>query len=232
MPFEPLSISVVIPTLDECETLERALACTRGEDVERIIVDAGSRDGMAEIARRLAPTTVLFAPRGRAHQLQVGFRASRGDVVLFLHADTRLEAGWPIAVRRALADPTVAGGAFALRFDSARPLYRFIEFGARLRTRLGGLPYGDQALFARRKVLEACGGIPATPIFEDLDLARAIRAQGRLALLPQVACTSPRRYEANGILRTWMRNTCALAAYGLGLERARVARWYRGGPAR
>jgi len=227
-----VSVSIVIPTLNERHALEQALGCTQANGVERIVVDAGSADGTAEAARELKAERVLESAAGRARQMDQGYRAATGDVILFLHADTRLDSDWLEAVRRALSDPRVAGGAFALRFVSQRPLYRFIEFGARLRTRLGGLPYGDQALFVRRSVLDAQDGIPWVPIFEDLDLARRIRACGRLLLLPQPAWTSSRRYEANGVLRTWIRNTLALLAYLLKLDRERVAAWYRRRPER
>ncbi len=225
-------MSVVIPALDEKATLVRALESTKLEGVERIVVDGGSTDGTAEAARGLGAERVLGSAPGRARQMDAGYREARGDAVLFLHADTRLDAGWAEALTRALGDPRVAGGAFRLRFDSPRRIYRVIEAGVRLRARLAGLPFGDQGLFVRRALLDESGGIPAVPIFEDLDLVRGIRRAGRLALLPQRAWTSPRRYERNGPLRQVLRNTLALAAWGLGLDRERVARWYRGRPGR
>ncbi|MFQ5514535.1 MAG: TIGR04283 family arsenosugar biosynthesis glycosyltransferase [Myxococcota bacterium] len=227
-----LLVSVVIPVLDERSALETALEGTRGPGVERIVVDGGSCDGSAGRARELGAERILVTPPGRAGQLEAGRRVASGDVILFLHADTRLEPGWLVALRRALEDPRVAGGAFRLRFDSSHPLYRLIELGARLRVRLGGLPYGDQALFARAELLATAGGIPPVPIFEDLDLAARVRAAGRFVVLPLRVWTSPRRYEAGGIVRTWLRNSVALAAYGLDLDRTRVARWYRRQPER
>ncbi|MCH6563463.1 MAG: TIGR04283 family arsenosugar biosynthesis glycosyltransferase [Deltaproteobacteria bacterium] len=225
-------VSIVIPTLNEQMQLERVLTCTREDGVERIVVDGGSSDGTAETAHSLQAERVLLSSPGRALQMDVGYRAASGDVLMFLHADSWLEPGWLACLRTALQDPRVAGGAFALRFASRRWVYRFLELGAWLRARLGGLPYGDQALFVRRALLDAQGGIPLVPIFEDLDLARLIRRNGRMALLSARVRTSPRRYEARGALRTWLRNTVALAAYGLGLDRERVARWYRRGPGR
>lgn len=222
-----LRISVVIPTLNESVALERALESVQGVGIERIVVDGGSVDGTPERALRLGAERVLRAPPGRASQLAAGHAAALGDVLLFLHADSWLERGWAVALERALEASDVAGGAFTLRFESERARYRFIEWGARLRARFGGLPYGDQALFIRRKLLDAAGGIRPVPIFEDLDLARLIRRSGRLALLPERAWTSPRRYEANGPLRTWLRNSWALAGYLLGVDRDRLERWYR-----
>src|SRR4029453_5039906 len=104
---------------------------------------------------------------------------------------------------------------------------RIVEWGVRARLALGGLPYGDPALFAPRSALEAIGGVPQAEIMEDLDLARALSRRGRLALLPLAAVTSAPRYLQRGVLRTVLRNTLAALAFALGVDRARVAAWYR-----
>ena len=226
-----VAISVVIPTLNEQTQVERALASTRLPGVERIVVDANSSDGTSQTARFLGAEKVIQALPGRAHQLDAGYREATGAIVLFLHADTRLESGWSEAVQRVLVDPDVAGGAFRLRFEAAGLGFRLIERGVELRSRLGGLPYGDQALFVRKHLLDRAGGIRPVPIFEDLDLVRLIKRGGRLALLPERAWTSARRYARNGVLRQVLRNNGALAGYLLNVERERIARWYRRWPA-
>jgi rSAM/selenodomain-associated transferase 2 len=219
-------IAVVIPTLDEAETVEAAIASARSAD-EIVVVDGGSLDRTADRARAVG-AQLITSPRGRARQLDAGWRATGAEVVLFLHADTRLPLGWAEAVRAALSEPDVAGGAFRLRFDERSLALRIIEFGAHRRAAWAGLPYGDQAIFARRTVLEAIGGIAQVPIAEDLDLARDLRGHGRLALLPLAISTSARRYQQHGALPTWARHTIALAAWRLGVDRARIARWVRG----
>ncbi len=231
MPGAGVAISVVIPTLNEQSRIERALACSAAPGVERIVVDGGSTDGTAEAARFRGAEQVLHSSPGRALQMDAGYRASKGAVVVFLHADTRLGAGWREAIERALADPATAGGAFRLRFDEAGFGMRVIELGAALRARLAGLPYGDQALFLRREILDRAGGLAPVPIFEDLDLLRLIKREGRLALLSAPAWTSGRRYARNGVARQWLRNQVALAGYFLRLPRARIAAWYRRRPA-
>jgi rSAM/selenodomain-associated transferase 2 len=199
--------------------------------VERIVVDANSSDGTSQTARFLHAEKVIQSLPGRAQQMDAGYREASGAIVLFLHADTWLEPGWSEAVLRALDDPSVAGGAFRLRFESPRLALRLIERGAELRSRLGGLPYGDQALFVRKRLLDRAGGIAPVPIFEDLDLVQLIKRGGRLALLSECAWTSARRYARNGVLRQFLRNNVALAGYLLDLERDRIARWYRRRPA-
>ncbi len=102
-----------------------------------------------------------------------------------------------------------------------------VEWGAHLRAALFGMPYGDQALFVRREGIEAVGGVPQAPIMEDLDLVRALRGRGRLARVPLAATTSARRYLAGGVLRTMLRHWTAALGWMLGVDRARIAAWYR-----
>lgn len=219
-----MRLSVVIPALDEEAGIRAAVESARAPGVEVLVVDGGSRD--ATLARAgAAGARVLDAGRGRARQLAAGLEAATGDAVLFLHADTRLPAGYADAVAHALRDPRVAGGCFRLRFDERSAALRLVEWGARLRAGWLGLPYGDQALFARRSVLREIGGVPQVPVMEDLDLVQQIRRRGRLARLPLPAETSARRYRAQGVLRTALRHACAAAAWGLGIDRARIAAW-------
>ena len=223
-----VKLSVVIPALDEAERIEAAIGgaldAPPDPSIELIVVDGGSSDATRELAAA-AGARVIACGRGRARQLSAGVRASRGDVLLLLHADTRLPSGWSANVRDALRDERVVGGAFRLRFDERTPVFRFIEFGARLRSALWRLPYGDQALFMRRSALDAIGGIPDVPIMEDLDLVHRLKRCGRLALLASPALTSARRYRAGGPLRTMLRHWLAAAAWSLGLDRERVAHW-------
>lgn len=217
---------MVIPALDEADWVAGAVESARNEAAEVVVVDGGSRDGTRSIAAA-AGARVLASPPGRARQLQVGANATKSDALVFLHADTRLGAGWAAAAREALGDPGVAGGAFRLRFDRRSPSLRMVEWGARLRGSLLGLPYGDQALFLRRAVLEAIGGVPAVPIMEDVDLVMALRRRGRIALVPPPVTTSARRHAEGGVWRTAGWHTVALAARLAGVDRARIGRWVR-----
>lgn len=226
LPSPAVRIAVVIPTLQEADRIAHAVESARAAGVEILVADAGSSDATRERALAAGARVVESAP-GRARQLAAGARAADADALLFLHADTRLPPGWAEAVRGALADPGVAGGAFGFRFAERSLTLALVEWGVRLRLALARLPYGDQALFVRKSVLDAIGGVPQAPLMEDLDLVRAIRRAGRLALLRAPAVTSARRYLERGVWRTVARNAVALAGWALGVDRARLAAWYR-----
>ncbi|MCP4036828.1 MAG: glycosyltransferase [bacterium] len=217
---------MVIPALNEAGSVEAAVLSAAGPEVEVIVVDAQSSDGTPELARG-AGARVLNAQRGRARQLQVGFEASESDVVLFLHADTRLPQGWGRAVAAALDDPETVGGAFRLRFDERALRIRLVEWAARLRIALLGFPFGDQAIFVRRRVLDELGGVPDVPVMEDVDLVHAMKKRGRLALLREPATTSARRYFDGGIGRVSLIHFFAFAAWAVGVDRQQLAGWLR-----
>ncbi|MFO0689245.1 MAG: TIGR04283 family arsenosugar biosynthesis glycosyltransferase [Myxococcota bacterium] len=222
-------VSVVIPTLDEAARIGPLVASLARvgsgplDGIEVLVVDGGSRDATVALARA-AGARVLESPRGRARQLRLGGWCASGDWIVFLHADTRLPEGWAAALAGAAGDPGCAGGAFGFRIEERGFLYRWIELWVGVRNALLRLPYGDQAIFVRREVLEAMGGVPEVPILEDLDLVRGIRSRGRLALLPLPATTSGRRYAQRGGLRTILLHQWALLGWWLGLDRERLAR--------
>jgi rSAM/selenodomain-associated transferase 2 len=219
-----VTISVVIPTLDEASNIVGAIESAEktGGDIEIIVVDGGSRDETCRLARDTG-ARVLESERGRARQLRMGGENSSGDVILFLHADTRLESGWSEGVSEALSDPACAGGAFRFRFAERGARERWVEWGVALRIALLRLPYGDQAIFVRRSVLERMGGMPIVPIMEDLDLVAAIKRAGGLCMLDRVATTSSRRYLRRGMMRTVVDHQIALLGWWLDWDRTRLA---------
>jgi rSAM/selenodomain-associated transferase 2 len=216
------SISVVIPALDEGERLPAAIRSVRA-DAEVIVVDGGSADATRAVAAAEG-ARLLESPPGRGQQLDTGARAAAGEWLVFLHADTRLEAGWSDALAALPAD--VAGGAFRLAIDSPAAGFRLVERAVRARVRLLALPYGDQAIFARREVYERVGGFPHLPLMEDVAFVARLRAAGRLAFPPVRAFTSARRWEAHGILGATLRNWWLLALYAVGQPPERLARLY------
>jgi len=216
-------VSVVIPALDEAANVERALASVRGAD-EVIVVDGGSQDATVGRARS-AGAQVLVSPRGRGIQLHHGALRSTGDWLVFLHADTILEEGWRSALL-ALA-PDVVGGAFRFAVDSPRRAYRILEWGVASRCRLFRLPFGDQALFARRTCYERLGGFRPFPLMEDVDFVGRLRALGPLSFPRPRAFTSPRRWERHGLVGATVRNGWLLAQFVGGRRPEQLARGYR-----
>jgi rSAM/selenodomain-associated transferase 2 len=216
------SISVVIPALDEEGRVGASVRSVR-DDAEVIVVDGGSADG-TRVEAAAAGAIVIASERGRGAQLAAGARAAGGEWLVFLHADTRLEAGWAGALRSLPA--AVVGGAFRFALDPPRRRYRWLEAGVALRCRLFRLPYGDQGLFARRTAYFAMGGFRPLPLMEDVDFARRLARAGPLAFPALRAFTSARRFERRGMLATSLRNLWLLALYSAGRSPARLARLY------
>ena len=217
-------LTIVIPALNAAASLGACLAAIGGAD-EIIVVDGGSTDDSAGIAER-AGARVIAAPRGRGTQLRAGGEAARGDWLLFLHADTRLGAGWREAVAAHVATVPERAGYFILRLDDNAWQARVIDRGVGVRVRLLGLPYGDQGLLISRRLYNEVGGFRPLALMEDVDLARRI-GRHRLRRMEATALTSADRWRRDGWLRRSTRNLACLALYALGMAPARLARFYR-----
>lgn len=221
-----LRVSIIIPALDEAPgiglAVDRAWATGAGEV---IVVDGGSRDGTAELARA-AGGAVIASVRGRGVQQNAGARQATGDVLLFLHADTWLDPDGLRQLDEALAAQRIACGAFSQRIEADGAAYRLIERGNAWRARWRGLPYGDQGIFVRRELFERLGGFPEAPLLEDLLFMKRLRRESRPVVLPGPLYVSPRRWQKHGLLRQTARNWLLLAAAGLGVSPARLACFY------
>jgi rSAM/selenodomain-associated transferase 2 len=222
------SISIVIPALDEAANLIRLLPglAVGSPGPEVIVVDGGSSDGTADAVTASAHVHYLAASRGRARQMNAGARVARGDVLVFLHADTRLPVGALDAVARAMADPRVVGGRFDVRFDTPRPVMRMVAWFINRRSRVSGIATGDQAIFVRRAVFETLGGYPDIPLMEDVELTRRLKRHGHLACLRQKVTTSARKWEQEGVLRTILLMWLLRLLYFCGVEPSRLHRLY------
>jgi len=217
-------LTIVIPALNAATSLGACLAALDGAD-EVLVVDGGSTDDSAGIAER-AGARIVAAPRGRGTQLRAGGAAARGDWLLFLHADTRLGAGWREAVAAHVATAPDRAGYFDLRLDDNAWQARVIERGVASRVRLLGLPYGDQGLLISRRFYDEIGGFRPLALMEDVDLARRI-GRHRLRRMEATALTSADRWRRDGWLRRSGRNLACLALYALGMAPTRLARFYR-----
>jgi rSAM/selenodomain-associated transferase 2 len=195
-----------------------------------VVVDGGSTDATRAIAAAHGARVLVTGP-GRARQMSAGARAAKGDVLVFLHADTRLGRQHLAAVEQALAEPGIGFGSFAIELDRPGVAPRLIAAAANLRTRLDRTPYGDQAVFVRRAAFEQVGGFPDVPLLEDVLLARALRAAGagyRFLRAPRVT-TSARRWERDGMVARTLRNWATRGLFELGVSPRRLASFYHGG---
>jgi rSAM/selenodomain-associated transferase 2 len=225
---KPVAISIVIPTLDEADNIERCLRSCSAETTgaEIIVVDGGSSDETVQIARRCG-ARVLEIPGGRARQMNAGAEAATGGILLFLHADSVLPHGYSPLVREALGRGA-ALGAFRLALDSPGIGLRIMETGTRFRSRILRMPYGDQGLFLTAETFREAGGFPDLPVMEDYEFVRRCRRIGKLTLVDAPVTTSARRWLKKGPWKTWWINQGMVLGYRLGVDPSRLARWYRG----
>jgi len=223
-----MRFSIIMPVLNEEAALEKQLvhlvAQCAGHDCELIIVDGGSRDATVAIAERFG--RVIPSARGRARQMNAGASAALGDVLIFLHADTRLPDDAFAAIDRALAAPRVVGGVFRVCFNCERWPYRFVAFCTNLRSRLRMSFTGDQAYFMRAASFRAVGGYPDQPLMEDLEIITRLRRIGKVVLLPQYVITSARRHEKIGLLRSILFMWYLRTLYKFGVSPARLQQMY------
>jgi rSAM/selenodomain-associated transferase 2 len=221
-----VTVSVIIPTLDEAGSIAETIAATAAETPHEIlVVDGGSRDHTRAIAHANA-ARVVDAPPGRATQMNAGAAVATGEVLLFLHADTVLPFGWSDAITRAVSDPRIAGGRFDIHLDGSETIFRVIEAFMNARSRMTRIATGDQAIFVRRSVFHALGGYAPIPLMEDIEFSTRLKRHGRVACLRSRARTSVRRWRRQGPWRTIVRMWWLRARYALGTSPDRLARWY------
>lgn len=225
-----MTISVIIPTLNEEHVLERTLAALQNGSsagrCEPIVVDGGSSDATVTLARA-AGAKVIESPRGRGCQMNAGAAVSSGDILLFLHADTLLPVDFPHLIEETLVRPGIAAGAFSLAIASREKSLAAIAYLANLRSRFLHLPYGDQALFTSKRIFAEAGGFPEIAIMEDYVFVRRLHKLGRIVILPAKATTSARRWQNMGILRTTLINQLIVGGYAMGVPPVTLAKWYR-----
>jgi rSAM/selenodomain-associated transferase 2 len=229
---DPLTrrISIILPVLNERDLINPMLdhleSLEGSDNCEFIVVD-GSPDGDTIKAVTRRGVQCVKSPQGRASQMNMGAATATGEILIFLHADTRLPRQALERINEAMTRQALIGGAFDLRIDTERLMLKTIARIASLRSRLTRIPYGDQAIFMLRDYFNQMGGYPEIPLMEDVALMRRIKgAGGRIGFIREPVITSARRWEQEGILYTTLRNWILLGAYTLGVDPHKLTKYY------
>ena len=221
-----MAISIIIPVLNEAATIQDTLYSLNSSEVEVIVVDGGSQDKTVKLAQAQG-AKIICATAGRADQMNKGATVATGEILLFLHADTRLPADYQALIEKTLAQPGTVAGAFELKIDGKGRMLRLVEKMVNMRSRFLSLPYGDQAIFIKANLFREIGGFPALPIMEDFELVRHLSRLGKIAIAPAAAITSGRRWQKLGVLQTTLVNQLIITGYFLGVSPHTLVRWYR-----
>ena len=223
-------ISVIIPVFNEDAVINHSLEqlfTQSGADFEVIVVDCGpDKRTINEIKRETVKKVI--SEKGRGRQMNKGASCAVGDILLFLHADTVLPENALEMISRAVDRSGFAAGAFRLGIRSEKTVFRIIERGAAFRTRLTGIPYGDQAIFIKKSFFNSIGGFSDIPLMEDVDLMRRTKkAGGNIHVMREKALTSPRRWEREGVVYCTLRNWALISLYFMGVHPDRLYKFYR-----
>lgn len=220
-----MRVSIIIPALNEAQCIPDTLASIEKQDTpyEIIVVDGGSEDNTVAVSAPFA--TVVSSKRGRANQMNAGAQIAKGDILLFLHADTKIPPNALLHIRESLESGTKEAGIFRLRFDQNSALLRFYSYCTRYKQ--PRLCFGDRALFVKRTVFNELQGFKPIPIFEDLDLAIRLSKRGRFLYLNEYVTTAARRFEQKGPLKQQLLNTFLWLRYTFGTSPFKLAKYYK-----
>ncbi len=222
------SISVIIPTLNESGNIQATITSALVNDtIEVVVADGGSIDNTVDISLSLGVKFIL-SDTGRANQMNTGASIASGDILLFLHGDTRLPDNFDVMVKEVLRKPGVIAGAFSLQIDAPHWSLRLIESAVNLRSRFLQMPYGDQAIFLSREIFNEIGNFPPLPIMEDFEIMRRLKRKGKIAIIDVPVITSGRRWIKKGVVKTTLMNQIAIIAYSIGISPRLIGEWYRG----
>jgi rSAM/selenodomain-associated transferase 2 len=220
-------ISLIIPIRNETpDAAERFRPFLLPGRTEIVVADAGDSPETSRAFEAIGASLVR-GEGSRGLRLHRAALEARGEVLFFVHADSRPPGNALDAIRDCL-EGGASAGAFSLAYENAGPALRWIAWWANLRSRLLGLPFGDQGLFCRREAYERCGGYRDLAICDDVDIVRRVKSAGPFQVLPEKTVTSPRRYRERGALRQVLRNWRVLLGYFAGVSSAKLERWYNG----
>ncbi|MDH3900656.1 MAG: TIGR04283 family arsenosugar biosynthesis glycosyltransferase [Gammaproteobacteria bacterium] len=224
-------ISIIVPALNEAGTIEttlRQLQGCRNRGHEVIVVDGGSTDATVQLARSLADRVSHSSP-GRACQMQAGADLARGELLWFLHADTRIPGNVCHAIAAALASGKSQWGYFDVQFPERIRLLGLVAWMMNSRSRLTHIATGDQGIFVTRDLFRRVAGFRLIPLMEDIALSRSLKRHSQPACIGMKLTTSSRRWRRHGILRTILLMWSLRFAYFLGISPATLAKYYKPG---
>jgi rSAM/selenodomain-associated transferase 2 len=227
-------LSIIIPVLNEGAIIEKTLLALQGNsDVEIIVVDGGSVDQTVTLANQIGVKVITVSGIGRAAQMNAGAAIAKGDILLFLHADTLLPPNYQEIVKKIIYQQNAIpqghniAGAFELAIDGKEQSLRLVETLVKMRSRWFSLPYGDQAIFLTKKVFEDLGGFPELPIMEDFEFVQRLKRRGKIAIAPVSVITSSRRWQKLGVFKTTLINQLIILGYYLGISPTKLKNFYR-----
>jgi rSAM/selenodomain-associated transferase 2 len=223
--------SIIIPVLNEAPIINSIidhLHSLEGDEIKEIIIVDGNPEGLTLKAISHDNVRQLKTSRGRWIQMNEGAKNAKGNMLLFLHADTELPLDAMRLIATAMKDKRYVAGAFDLGIKSERFVFRAIESAASVRSRVTRIPFGDQAIFVRKNYFDEIGGYKDMPIMEDVEIMERIRKRGdKIFIIPQKVHTSSRRWEQEGILRCTLRNWFLQILYLLHISPRRFSKFYR-----
>lgn len=225
------NFSIIIPVFNEGDTINSAIAAVNNlehpENLEIIVVD-GHPDQTTLKEIKYDNVTKINCPKGRGNQLNCGAAQATGEVLVFLHADTRLPVSALQQISAVLKDHECIGGAFDLFIAENSFAFRIIEKVASWRSRLTRIPYGDQAIFIRTDYFRQMGGFRNIPIMEDVDLMQRIKLRnGKIKIIGDKVSTSPRRWEKEGLVFCTLRNWLLLSLFLFGVKPETLVKFYK-----
>jgi rSAM/selenodomain-associated transferase 2 len=223
--------SIIIPVLNEAPLINGIidhLHSLEGDEVKEIIIVDGDPEGLTLKAISHDDVRQLKSSRGRWIQMNEGAKNAKGNMLLFLHADTELPLDAMRLIATAMKDKRYVAGAFNLGIKSERFVFRAIESAVSLRSRITRIPFGDQAIFVRKNYFDEIGGYKDIPIMEDVEIMERIRKRGdKIFIIPQKVHTSSRRWEQEGVLHCTLRNWFLQILYLLRISPHRLSQFYR-----
>lgn len=221
-------ISIIIPVVNEALNIDKYLSkFSNLLNTEIIFVDGGSEDNTVELIEKKGFNVIKSPVKMRSFQMNLGAKNAQGDTLLFLHGDSILPPHYLTSIKNILAEKNTIAGAFCLKIDSEKKVFRFIELMVNWRSHILELPYGDQGIFIKKAVFQEISGFKEMPIMEDFELVKRLQKLGKIRIASETIITSARRWQKLGIVKTTLINQLMIIGYYLNINPQKLANFYR-----